>query len=108
TWVMKTTRQRYDENAFDGLGGIVRDTVSGFESYRTYNFSTSLGTTIYGLFNFGSDKKIQAIRHVMRPSIGYNVNPAFDRYYDEFFVPETANEAAHFVEYSKFENTLYG
>lgn len=36
------------------------------------------------------------------------MNPAFDRYYDEFFVPETANEAAHFVEYSKFENTLYG
>ena len=108
TWVLKSTRKRYDATVNNGLGGIVQDTVSGFESYRTYNFSTSLGTTLYGLFNFGKDKKIQAIRHVVRPSIGYNVNPAFDRYYDEFLVPETADEAAHVVEYSRFENTLYG
>ncbi|MDP2687631.1 MAG: putative LPS assembly protein LptD [Aequorivita sp.] len=109
TWVLKSTRQRYDETVNNGLGGIVRDTVAGFESYRTYNFSTSLGTTIYGLFNFGTDSKIQAIRHVVRPSIGYNINPAFDRYYDEFQIPLTANEAAgEIVQYSRFENTLYG
>ncbi|MCB0451861.1 MAG: LPS-assembly protein LptD [Aequorivita sp.] len=108
TWVLKSTRKRYDETANDGGGGIVQDTVSGFESYRTYNFSTSLGTTLYGLFNFGTDKKIQAIRHVVRPSVSYNINPAFDRYYDEFLVPETANEAAHVEQYSRFENTLYG
>ncbi|NGX83964.1 putative LPS assembly protein LptD [Aequorivita sp. KMM 9714] len=109
TWVMKSTRQRYDQNAFDGRGGIVKDTVSGFESYRTYNFSTSLGTTLYGLFNFGNDKKIQAVRHVVRPSLSYNINPAFDRYYDEFIIPETAEEAAGQIhQYSRFENTLYG
>ncbi|WP_271424528.1 putative LPS assembly protein LptD [Aequorivita sinensis] len=109
TWVMKSTRQRYEENAFDGRGGIVKDTVSGFESYRTYNFSTSLGTTLYGLFNFGNNKKIQAVRHVVRPSLSYNINPAFDRYYDEFIIPETAEEAAgQIYQYSRFENTLYG
>lgn len=109
TWLLKTTRQRYDASAFDGEGGIVRDTVSGFESYRTYNFTTSLGTTLYGLFNFGKDKKIQAIRHVARPSISYNINPSFDRYYDEFIVPRTAEETAdRTVQYSRFENTLYG
>src|SRR5690606_16582669 len=109
TWVLKSTRQRYDETVNNGLGGIVKDTVAGFESYRTYNFSTSLGTTLYGLFNFGTDSKIQAIRHVVRPSIGYNINPAFDRYYDEFQIPLTANEAAgEIVQYSRFESTLYG
>ena len=109
TWVLKSTRQRYDQTINNGLGGIVKDTVSGFESYRTYNFSTSLGTTLYGLFNFGKENKIQAVRHVVRPSISYNINPAFDRYYDEFIIPETANEAAgEVVEYSRFENTLYG
>lgn len=108
TWVLKSTRQRYDQAVNNGLGGIVKDTVAGFESYRTYNFSTSLGTTLYGLFNFGTNSKIQAIRHVVRPSIGYNINPAFDRYYDEFIVPATADEAAQVVQYSRFENTLYG
>lgn len=109
TWVLKSTRKYYDENAFNGRGGIVLDTVSGFESYRTYDFSTSLGTTLYGLFNFGPTNKIQAIRHVMRPTIGYNINPAFDRYYDEFQIPLTAEEAAgETVQYSRFENTLFG
>jgi lipopolysaccharide assembly outer membrane protein LptD (OstA) len=110
TWVLKSTRKRYDETVNNGLGGIVQDTVAGFESYRTYNFSTSLGTTLYGLFNFGKDKKIQAIRHVVRPSIGYNINPAFDRYYDEFRVPNTADPELEdeIVQYSRFENTLYG
>ena len=108
TWVLKSTRKRYDATINNGLGGIVQDTLSGFESYRTYNFSTSLGTTLYGLFNFGEGKKIQAIRHVVRPSISYNINPAFDRYYDEFIIPATADEAAQVVEYSRFENTLYG
>lgn len=109
TWVMKSTRKFYDETARDGRGAVVQDTVSGFESYRTYNFSTSLGTTVYGMFNFGKNKKIQALRHVVRPSIGYNINPAFDRYYEEFRIPQTANEAAgEIVEWSRFENTLYG
>ena len=109
TWVLKSTRKFYDENAFNGRGGIVLDTVSGFESYRTYDFSTSLGTTLYGLFNFGPTNKIQAIRHVVRPTIGYNINPAFDRYYDEFQIPLTAEEAAgETVQYSRFENTLFG
>ena len=108
TWVMKSTRKRFDQYVNEGRGAIVQDTISGFESYRTYNFNTSIGTTIYGLFNFGKNNKIQAIRHVMRPSVSYNINPAFDRYYDEFLVPETADEAARVVEYSRFENTLYG
>ncbi|SRX56158.1 putative LPS assembly protein LptD [Aequorivita sp. CIP111184] len=108
TWVLKSTRKRYDETVDNGLGGIVQDTLSGFESYRTYNFSTSLGTTLYGIFNFGKDSKIQALRHVVRPSISYNINPSFDRYYDEFIIPATADEAAQVVEYSRFENTLYG
>ena len=41
------------------------------------------------MYNFekeGKDPKIKAIRHVMRPSISYNINPAFDNYYDSFEV----------------------
>ncbi len=109
TWMLKTTRKYYDPNALDGRGGVVLDTISGFDSYRTYNFSASLGTTLYGLYNFNKDSKIQALRHVVRPSLGYNINPAFDRFYDEFQIPKTANEAAgETVEYSRFENTMYG
>lgn len=111
TWVFKTFEQRYDETANDGAGAVVRDTINGFASYRTYNFSTSLGTTLYGMFNFGADKKIQAIRHVVRPSVSYNINPAFDEFYDEYKAPNTADpelDEEINVQYSRFENTLFG
>lgn len=109
TWTAKTFNQRYDATVNDGDGGVVRDTISGFDRYFTYNFSTSLGTTVYGTFNFGKDKKIQALRHVMRPSISYNVNPSFDQYYENYTIPSADPEVnAEVVEYSRFENTLYG
>ena len=60
--------------------------LKGFDSFRTYNFSTSVGTTVYGMFDFGEDKKIQAIRHVMRPSVSYNINPSFEKYYETYEV----------------------
>ena len=85
------------------------DTISGFDSYRTYNFNASIGTTVYGLKNFGKDKKIQAIRHVMRPSVSYNINPAFDRFYDTYESDDpTTTDQIELVDYSRFDGTLYG
>ena len=105
TWTLKTFEKSYD----DATAGVVTDTVPGFDSYRTYNFSTSLGTTVYGTFNFGKEKKIQAIRHVMRPGVSYGINPGFDQFYDEYIIPSAdpdINDEA--ISYSRFENTLYG
>ena len=111
TWTLKTFTQRYDETANDGAGGVVTDTVSGFDSYRTYNFASSLGTTVYGTYNFGKEKKFQAIRHVMRPSVSYGINPGFSNYYDTYAVPVVSadpNINEEFISYSRFEGTLYG
>lgn len=103
-WVFNTFDRSYDEDKREE----VVDTVRGFDSYRTYNFSTSVGTTIYGMFNFGKDKKIQAIRHVIKPSISYSINPAFDNFYDTYLIPETSGMEEREVEYSRFQNTLFG
>ncbi|MDR5590315.1 putative LPS assembly protein LptD [Christiangramia sediminicola] len=105
TWVSKTFERNYDPV----IDEVVIDTVSGFDSYRTYNFNASIGTTVYGLKNFGKDKKIQAIRHVMRPSISYNINPAFDQYYDTYERDDpTTDDIIELVDYSRFTGTLYG
>lgn len=103
-WTMKTFEQRYDEQ----LREVQTDTVNGFDSYRTYNFSTGIGTTVYGMFNFGDNKKVKAIRHVMRPSISYNINPGFDQFYDEYVRTGTAGAPDEVVEYSRFQGTLNG
>lgn len=100
TWVMNTVRREFDA---DSAASIVQD-VKGFDSYRTYNFSSSIGTTIYGTFPFGDDKKIQAIRHVMRPSVSYSYSPSFDQYYDYY----QYDAAGTLREYTRFENGLFG
>lgn len=104
-WVFKTFDRSYNQENRT----VVVDTVDGFDSYRTYNFSTSMGTTIYGMMNFGKDKKIQAIRHVMRPSISYNVNPGFDKYYDQYEVIDDLDPTRNrVVDYTRFQGTLFG
>ncbi len=113
-WVFETIKQDFDPLANNGLGEVVRDTIQGFDSYRTYNFSTSLGTTIYGTFNFKKGKKIQAIRHTIRPSISYSINPAFSQFYDEYTRPVEDDpdtpqiEREEIVEYSKFQGGFFG
>lgn len=107
TWVMQTTKKRYDAN----LERVVNDTIKGFDSFRTYNFSAGVSTTLYGMFNFGNDKKIQAIRHVVNPSISYSINPAFDQYYQELrYNPTVAGGLSEeeILTYSRFEGTLFG
>ena len=105
-WVFKTFERTYDQE----LRKEVIDTVSGFDSYRTYGFSTGIGTTIYGLLNFGKDKKIQAIRHVVRPNISYNINPGFDQYYDQYTIFDQQDQTLteRVVDYSRFQGSLYG
>lgn len=105
-WTLNTVRKYYDDEANE----ILTEDLSGFDSFRTYNFSTSVGTTVYGMFNLdkkGKDTKIKAIRHIMRPSISYNINPSFDEYYDSFDYI-TANGDITRAEYSRFEESLYG
>ena len=78
--------------------------VRGFDRFSQYNFGMSVGTTIYGLFNFKDDKKIQSIRHVIRPSISYNVRPSFEKYYDTYIIDADGNTA----EYTRFEENFFG
>ena len=106
-WTFKTINKTFDPIERK----VVDEEINGFDSFRTYNFSTSLGTTVYGMFNFeneGQDKKIKAIRHVMRPSISYNINPSFDKYYDSYEVVSADGLTTSDVEYTRFEQGIFG
>ncbi|MBQ0785959.1 MAG: LPS-assembly protein LptD [Oceanihabitans sp.] len=106
-WTFKTVNKYYDTD----LEEEITVENKGFDAFRTYNFSTSIGTTIYGMFNFekeGENKKIKAIRHVMRPSVSYNINPSFDKYWDSYEVVNADGAVAEEVEFSRFEETIYG
>lgn len=100
-WYLKTIRRDFDEDQ----GRVVQSEVNKFDAYRTYSFSSSIGTTVYGTFDFGESKKIQAIRHVMRPSVSYNYTPSFEKYYDTY-----ATDASGTMQkdYTRFEGGIFG
>ena len=102
-WTAQTFERGLDPNNPESNTEVVLDTINGFDRYNRYGLSASIGTTLYGTFNFGEDKKIQAIRHVMRPSIGWGYTPSFDQFYDSY---TDLNDEE--VLYSRFEGTLNG
>ncbi|WP_299128787.1 putative LPS assembly protein LptD [uncultured Winogradskyella sp.] len=107
TWTLKTTRRT---NIFEGETSTPID-VNGFDRFLTYNFSTSIGTTLYGMFNFdkkGKNHKLKAIRHVMRPSLSYTITPAFDEFYETYDVIDADGTTIDQVEFTRFENSLFG
>lgn len=100
-WYIKTIQKEYDIDQ----SKVVQQTINGFDAFRTYNFSSSLGTTIYGTFNFGANKKIQSIRHVMRPGVTYGYTPSFEKYYDTY---ATDASGTMVKEYTRFEGGVFG
>ena len=81
-WYTKTIRKTWTgdttyKNGVATYGGYIDiDTLNGFATARDYSFSSSLSTTIYGMKLF-SKGPIRAIRHVMRPSVGFSFVPDF-------------------------------
>jgi hypothetical protein len=103
-WYANSIEKKWDnENNVE-----IIDTIQGFSRNNEYNFSAGTSTVIYGMFNFGKNSKVQAIRHVIKPSISYSYRP-------DFGDPSMGNidyykqgQLGQVVEYSKFENGVYG
>jgi hypothetical protein len=49
----------------------------GFNRVSFYNSSFALNTNIYGFYNFKGNKKLEAIRHHMQPSLAFTYTPDF-------------------------------
>jgi lipopolysaccharide export system protein LptA len=62
---------------FDSERQAVRIDTAGFGRVYEYNAGASLNTTVYGTVLFPKGKKVEAIRHVMRPSVGYAYSPNY-------------------------------
>ena len=107
-WTLNTIDRFYDEDGNNGAGEVVTEDQKGFDSFRTYGFNASMGTTIYGMYGFkGDNSRIEAIRHVMRPSVSYSIRPSFDQYYDTYAI--TANGLTQEeVEFTRFEGGAFG
>lgn len=70
---------RKSEKVYNPDTGQVEDiqgkAFGAFGATHTYSGSISMNTRLYGLFNFGKHRKLQAIRHVVSPSISASFSP---------------------------------
>ena len=92
----------------------VSDTTYGFHNVYNWNFSVGLSTKLYGFWTpnrklFGD--KIQAIRHVLTPTVNFTYAPDFgaSHYgYWETYQKTDADGNVSLVSYSPYQNALYG
>ena len=90
------------------------DTTYGFYNLYDWNVGITANTTLYGFYKpwkklFGS--KIQAIRHVFKPSISFSYAPDFtvSRYgYIKYYEKVDASGNSTMVKYSPYSSGIYG
>ncbi len=88
------------------------DTIPGFNRVYSWSLGASTTTRVYGLFTFKGDKKLQAIRHTLIPSIGFSYRPDFSSprygYYKEVQIDnDTTSEAVTSAGYNLNTPYLY-
>ncbi len=87
-------------------GFVGTDTIYGFNAARDYNFSSSLSTTIYGMFAYKKGP-VKAIRHVIKPSVSFNFRPDFGTQswgYYKYYI----NQSGESQKYSVYDGFIYG
>ncbi|HTB52522.1 MAG TPA: putative LPS assembly protein LptD [Ferruginibacter sp.] len=90
----------------DNLQADKLDTTiqKGFYTARSMSFSLALTTKIYGMFTFGKHSKLQAIRHLITPtlSVTYTPNMNAKSYYNSY------DTLGNLTRRSFYENGIYG
>ena len=107
--------------SWDNTKNILKtDTLNGFHRVYDFNMSVSASTKLYGFFTpikaiFGD--KVNQIRHVMTPTIGFSYRPDFGDpvwgYYGSYTqsLPDISNPLIRhdqIVQYSHYDGFLYG
>ena len=109
-WYTRKIEQSYDPNA---AGNVKRDTINGFSRVYDYRMGIQVNTKLYGMYKpwkklFGD--KIEAIRHVVTPSVTANYAPDFgaSRYgYYKTYQYTDENGEVRTVEYSPFAGQAF-
>ena len=80
-WFFRKTEKEYnpDTGRVEDIKGKAFGT---FGATHNYSGSISMSTRLYGMFNFGKHRKLQAIRHVVTPSVSASFSPEKGTYFN--------------------------
>lgn len=105
-WALNNTRKYWDENSAE----TVTERINGFYRFGNFNTSASVSTNLYGqILAKNKEAKIQGIRHVLTPSVGYSFSPnTAAKHVGYYYLPDSNSSNSALQYYNYFENTLYG
>ena len=103
-WYFKTIQKSFNE----AENRVEIEDVSGFRRAGTYDASASINTRVFGTVKFKRNPNLEALRHVITPSVSFRYSPDFsaDRfgYYEDVQIDSLGNEQR----YSFFEQGIKG
>lgn len=97
------------DDALPTKGQVVTDTLYGLFYAHNYSSSASISynPTIYGMYIFKPESKINAIRHVVRPSISASYVPKFGKNNMRTYSTDLEGQSQSDHEYNPFANSAY-
>lgn len=103
-WYFKKLNYTYNEVIQD----IEIDTIRGFSPIRYYGTSASINSRVYGTVILDREYGIQAIRHMMTPSLSYSYRPDFgDEKYD-YYQTVQSDSLGNTRTLSRYNGFVYG
>ncbi len=121
-WHFRNSELKFIEPEYDNEGKLVPGTgvttteigkqFGTFGVTHTYSGGISMSTRLYGLFNFGKHRKLQALRHVISPSLSFQYSPekgtAFNGWRTLTYVdPKTGETVARDYNIYNYSGALY-
>ncbi len=107
-WFFREQYRQYNEET-NRVETLWTDQFSTFGVTQTYSGGISMNTRIYGLFQFGKRSKLQAIRHMITPTLGFTFMPNLATKANGYtsYTYTDKDGVEHTVEYNKYAGQLY-
>jgi len=110
-WFFDSVTKEYvvteDPETHKKTGEVVTTKGGAFSTFgitQDYSGSISMDTQVYGTFNFGKHHKIQAMRHIFKPSLQFNFSPDKAKYFNGYRTLEYTDVDGH---YQKLDYNIY-
>ncbi|MEQ9375675.1 MAG: putative LPS assembly protein LptD [Imperialibacter sp.] len=102
-WYLKELNRRWDDEQKE----VVADTIRGFSRAGSYSFGTGFSTRLYGMV-FVKGEKVEAIRHVITPTISLSYSPDFSEEKYGIYQNVQNDSLGRTKLYSKYDGFVFG
>lgn len=104
-WYFQSTYKEFYRDADTAY--LRTDTLDGFATARDFNYSSTLNTRIYAMYQMKKGA-LKAVRHVMTPSVSFSYRPDFGKPSWGYYRYALTDTLGNYTKYSRFENGIYG